>query len=391
MKKLVIIVLLLITGLILTSKPVSAKIWSKNLINKATLSNGFLASICPTSLLVTDVLDPVVRMETDDVPVMTDSDCSGKDEEVLFGDITLTFKEGGEGKEYIVLYNDELLRADSFQYEYYKDWSLGALAPPNADGHTYHGLKSVMADTLYKIDINVPELQEKISNSGFKTIYGKKGEIDHTYFVFKSKVYKVAEIKKVVTDKVLIDYTTREPDSTPAQQTDMITNPTTKPVATDTINSWKTYTDAKQMYTIKYPSDWHVFPNIIGGIIPGYDGTVINSASTLEPHGETLAENGQAGIAINISGIDKTEDDSLLEYVNKHFSSPDITNPSYTQVKINGVQGIKYIRSAHELDSGQPMYYISNKNTVYTINVSVKNPAYESVVNQILQTFTFTK
>jgi hypothetical protein len=172
-KKLSLILFLLLCGVTISPPSAHAKIWSKNLITKATLSNVLLASICPTTLSVTEVLDPVVRMETDEVPTMKDSDCSGKDEEVLFGDITLTFKEGGEGKEYIVVYNDELLRADSTQYEYYKDWSLGALAPPNADGKIYHGLKSVMADTLYKTDINVPDVQEKIPDSGFKTIYGK--------------------------------------------------------------------------------------------------------------------------------------------------------------------------------------------------------------------------
>jgi hypothetical protein len=58
---------------------------------------------------------------------------------------------------------------------------------------------------------------------------------------------------------------------------------------------------------------------------------------------------------------------------------------------INGNSGLKYVRTANEPDAGQPIYYFSNKNNVYTINVSIQNSKYESVVNQILQTFTFTK
>lgn len=181
--------------------------------------------------------------------------------------------------------------------------------------------------------------------------------------------------------------TINKPSPASNQQINVIT-PSISPASVD-MTDWKTYTDSKQMYSIKYPSDWHIFPNVIGGIVPGYDGTVINSASKLEPHGETLAENGQAGIAINIAGIDKSESESIIDYVKKKFSSPDTKNPSYSTVEMNGNSGLKYIRSANEPDSGQPIYYISNKNKVYTVNVSVQNPQYENIVNQILQSFTF--
>src|ERR1051326_332587 len=52
---------------------------------------------------------------------------------------------------------------------------------------------------------------------------------------------------------------------------------------------WKTFTDTKQKYSITYPPNWSIFSNVVGGLIPGYAGTIINSASKLEPHGEILA------------------------------------------------------------------------------------------------------
>lgn len=248
MKKVVYTLIFSLIGVIFTTSFAQAKIWNKDLITKAVLTNGFMATICPTTLSQETILNPVITEETNDTPVVTNSECTGKNEEVLFGDITLDFKESGTGKEYIVLYNDELLRADSFQYGYYKDWSLGAEAPPNADGKTYHGLKSVMADTLYKTDIAVPDFQEKVVDSGFITIYAKDGTIDHTYFVFKAKVYKVNEVKKKVTDKVLIDYTL--PSSSTGETPDSL-SPTVLPTVNPTTSIYKNDT---YKFEFSYPN-----------------------------------------------------------------------------------------------------------------------------------------
>lgn len=167
------------------------------------------------------------------------------------------------------------------------------------------------------------------------------------------------------------------------------TVPTSSSNPDETAN-WKTYTDTKQKFSIKYPPAWTVFPNIVGGIIPGFDGTIINSANKLEPHGEILAEEGQAGISINVVGTDKLTNETLLNYHKRKFSSPDKGGNDYTETTLNTIPAIKHVRTTTEPDSGQIIYLVSNREWVYWLNVSVHNTSYQKIVDQILSTFKFT-
>ncbi len=387
MKKIVFVLLLFMVGIV-TVPTAHAKIWSRNLITKAILSNGFMASICPTNMSSTEVLDPVATMETDDVPQIKNSDCTGNDEEVLFGDITLEFKEGGTGKEYIILYNDDLLRADTFQFGYYKNWSLGAVAPPNADGKTYHGLKSVMADTLFKTDIAVPDLQEKIPESGFLTVYGKDGTIDHTYFVFKAKVYKVTEIKKEVTDKILVDYTV---PSEPTQVNNQDITPTVLPTSSAT-NNTKIYQNTTYKFTFSYPDFF------------------IQEKSTPEALASFAGKENRISVSVDqkpfndFTYMDLSATEYKYDLVNKKWMN--ITSPAKEVTEIKKVPGSLEAYEAGFGDGmcGGSIFFIPSPTYSYVIRLSTticahmnektqlfETPEYKLSNTDILSSFTFTK
>jgi hypothetical protein len=120
--------------------------------------------------------------------------------------------------------------------------------------------------------------------------------------------------------------------------------------------SWKTYIDTKQKYLIKYPSEWSIFPNAVGGVIPGYNGTIITPADKLDPHGETFGENAQAGIVINVVGIDKHPNETLLEYQRRGLPAPNGDPNYYVQTKLNGRDALRHMMTTAEVNTGQPIY-----------------------------------
>jgi hypothetical protein len=145
-------------------------------------------------------------------------------------------------------------------------------------------------------------------------------------------------------------------------------------------SDWKTYIDQKQRYTIKYPNDWHVFSHVAGGIVPGYDATIISSATELDPHGETLAGNG-AGILIGIVDVHKSPQEPLVEYSKRKFKF----NESYREISLGSVDAIK----EEDPERGTDNYLVSNGNIVYTIVVEIKNNKYAATVNKVLSTMDF--
>jgi hypothetical protein len=140
---------------------------------------------------------------------------------------------------------------------------------------------------------------------------------------------------------------------------------------------------------IKYPPDWSIFPNAVGGVISGYNGTIITPADKLDPHGETLGENAQAGIVINIVGIDKSPNETLLAYQRRRLPAANGDRNYYVQKKLNGTNVLRHIMTTAEVNAGQPIYLMSNGPLVYWIGVSIYNTNYTKTIDQMLSSFTF--
>jgi hypothetical protein len=169
----------------------------------------------------------------------------------------------------------------------------------------------------------------------------------------------------------------------------LIPSPTSSSEPISTTN-WKTYHDKKQKYAIKYPESWYVFPYAVGGFAPGYEKTVINSAGHLEPHGEILAEEGEAGVSIGIVGLDKSPNESLPLYAKRKFSSVDPKGRDYKNTLIGSVPAIVYTLS-DETENEILIYFVDNGNLVYWMSVQVRNLSYKGLVDRMISTFEFTE
>lgn len=240
-----LILLITLQVVMLPPKPVNAKIWNKELIDKAILTTGFSGSVCPIKVdqsliekttAYNGIADPDYKL------LENEPDCTNK-QPILFGKIALDFKETDSlGEEYIFIFDDVLLRADSISWDYYEDMTIGAESPPDDKGEIKRGLKSIKSSKLFRTDTNLPDLQEDVSGSGFLIKYDTNGKIEKTLFMHKGNAYLVSSIDKTVNDKVLVDYTTE------ASQTTFSTSTTN--VKDDFFSG--------ELFSFQYPQDWKI-------------------------------------------------------------------------------------------------------------------------------------
>lgn len=226
-------------------KLIDAKIWNKELIDKAILTIGFSGSVCPIKVdqsliekttAYNGIADPDYEL------LENEPDCTNK-QPILFGKVALDFKETDSlGEEYIFIFDDILLKADSISWDYYEDMSIGAESPPNDKGEIKKGLKSIKSSKLFRTDTNLPDLQEDVPGSGFLIKYDTNGKIEKTLFMHKGNAYLVSSIDKTVSDKVLVDYTTEASQSTVSTSTTIV----------------KDDFFSGELFSFQYPKDWKI-------------------------------------------------------------------------------------------------------------------------------------
>lgn len=150
---------------------------------------------------------------------------------------------------------------------------------------------------------------------------------------------------------------------------------------------WKTYTNTKYSYSLKYPDKWYV-------ISPGSDGAESINIQNYSEADVTQQEKqrvelspGRLNIAIGIYEENITSSISLLDWlkVNGHYESALIGIPDTTEYII--ISG----KSILKLNYQNAAYYIfSNGKNVFYSYYAPNNSLLKNIFDQILSTFKFT-
>lgn len=253
MKKFFAIILtFFISYLVFLPSEVSAKILNKELVNKVTLVTGYKVSICEVKISSAEVVSySTTASEISYFNNPTAVACLAGDEETLvYGDVVLYLKDNAKVFDHIILYNDLILREDSLNFSYYDDGSQGGTFMVGDGTNAFTKVKFAQANTLHNTDPKLPGGQETLSDSGAIMHYNPtNGQVDSMLFAFKGKVYKLKKVTSQTSEVVLVDYTEESLNSSqkppPSSQTDETA-------------TWKTYTNMKYGYTIKYPQAWQI-------------------------------------------------------------------------------------------------------------------------------------
>ncbi|MEK7611681.1 MAG: hypothetical protein AAB486_04925 [Patescibacteria group bacterium] len=175
-----------------------------------------------------------------------------------------------------------------------------------------------------------------------------------------------------------------------------VPNPSLIPVIpTDPAVNWKTYTNTKNGYSLKYPT---VF-EIVKGPIPESELPILDNISL---SGMEKSSDSNAGVGINISvnpsdangkPISCTTNDDclqkLLSFLNK--SSNEVTNITNTLMG-KSVKGFEY-QNKNSLYIQTNQYFIYPENgKIWQLSMNINNYSTQetlSIINQILSTFKF--
>lgn len=242
MKKLLTLTLAFVVLSFILTPTAEAKILNKELVNKVTLVTGYKIQVCPVKIYSGEVISPsTVTPQTTYFDNPTQVSCTGDEQTLVYGDVRLDLKDGGEINEHILLYNDLILREDSLSFTYYEDGSVGGTFINGGGSPPTKKLKFVKTSTLHNTDPKLPGGQEDLSESGLVRHYDPSGQIDGMLFSIKGIVYKLTKTVSKAEEVTLVDYSQESPNVTPTPITDTST--------------WKTYENTKYFFSIKYPEN----------------------------------------------------------------------------------------------------------------------------------------
>jgi hypothetical protein len=169
--------------------------------------------------------------------------------------------------------------------------------------------------------------------------------------------------------------------------------PTTAPSPTptpDPTSDWKTYTNTKYGYSVKYPSDWKI--QSPGG---GSNGELCREtgidSQIIELSEKELSECGFAGEGL------PSPDANITVWVldEKHSTLENLIGPNYSKLQVAGEAAVKYPFTD---ESALPniyatRIYLNHNNNGYIIYLKQSDITgkYEMILDQILSTFKFTE
>lgn len=157
--------------------------------------------------------------------------------------------------------------------------------------------------------------------------------------------------------------------------------PTSTPNATA---NWKTYTNTKYNYTFKYPSEYHLYTTI--SAIPGEQAST-DLATTCEIH-VALTDKQPAPFAVAPSVF---EVNTCSVYEPLDLLQKELTDQFHNQLNVRQTEffGLKAL-SWTSADGEASIKMVEKNKVMYGFSTLVNSPN-QSVYNQILSTFQFTK
>lgn len=151
---------------------------------------------------------------------------------------------------------------------------------------------------------------------------------------------------------------------------------------TDTSN-WKTYTNAKYGYYIKYPESWIVNESDLNGV------NILGMGKGSEG-GFTY---GGQSVMIHVSKSNSTDEDHKVEYI-KDNVAPNNSLTKLGYVTINNYSGRKWSFNNNEEDDNYTIIFSVDKNDYFLIKeLSNKSQFkdYDSEIDQVISTFKLTR
>lgn len=375
MKKAIILFFLTLLFFV-NSGSTEAKILSKNLVKKAVVEYATKNEFCllKDPLVVEKILlQPSVIDADGNTPnfgsEISDKDCApDNNQEIIFGYVRLDFLDSFNsppGYEQIFLVEDKILRADSFAFDYYKNFNPSQQPHQDVFLGKAIGQKSIRSSSLLLTDPALPEGQKATENSGYILTFKPDGTKDKLFFLYEGKAYLSTKTLKEITDEItLVDYTAS-----------LNTSPTPESNAADATANWKTYTG--DGFTVKYPQGWFIDEKV-----NGLNKTYISPLAHL-----CTTNNCGYGNAVDLEVADKPNNLSTEQFVQQNCNC----KPTFTNLTVDGVLA-KRTTSIAGLFDGDSVY-ITKGTKVFIIALLKpikENPIPVDIFNQILSTFKFT-
>ena len=143
----------------------------------------------------------------------------------------------------------------------------------------------------------------------------------------------------------------------------------------DVFSGWKTYTNTKYGFEMKYPSDWYLYAGNQSDVF--FQPTKEINGGIPGPHANALEVKVEA----------YSSQKSLDSVIKDKFAQAGIsfTKNSY---EIGGISGLKVIFQCEGVGCGAPEWFVTKGNNLYYFN---SNLGYSKTFDQILSTFKFTK
>ncbi|MCL5795597.1 MAG: hypothetical protein M1338_04575 [Patescibacteria group bacterium] len=167
------------------------------------------------------------------------------------------------------------------------------------------------------------------------------------------------------------------------------TTPTLTPTATVDMTTWKTYTNKKYGYSIKYPSNWtyREYPDTKNGAGFRLSTSANDVASEVINIAQTARPTSQEALSFeNYVKIAATQE---IQNYESQVSSTQITTTS-------GLIGYETTWSVSSLTNNTmttslPIAYFNAANKKDTVQVTITDKAYLDTYNNMLTTFNLTK
>ncbi|MDO8639116.1 MAG: hypothetical protein Q7R43_06075 [Candidatus Daviesbacteria bacterium] len=155
----------------------------------------------------------------------------------------------------------------------------------------------------------------------------------------------------------------------------------------DETANWKTYTNTKYGYSIKYPNDWHI-------ILPGKDG---DKSINIQNYSESeITQQEQQSMSLNPDKLSVTigvYDEKAIHSIsldnwlktNGHYVSTIYGSPTSTEyIEVSGLKILKLL-----YQNSLQFYILSNGKNVFYVYYTPNNTSLINTFNQILSTFRF--
>jgi hypothetical protein len=184
-----------------------------------------------------------------------------------------------------------------------------------------------------------------------------------------------------------------------AQKTAVVA-PTKKPMpTTNPLASWKTYTDNMYLFTMSFPKEWYIYPTSgskEGKTYPGDTFSAQNyNADNLANKNMKLSDVVRNPVRIDI-GIATNNTSSLEQIKNRLIENNGDPGGESIFVDLDKIREIKQdsrpaLLVTYKNKAIKQIYILHEKNYLYTIDMYYEpTDANDTVLNQILSTFTFT-